>query len=144
MDWQYKGYTVTELPDEIVGFVYCIYYTNGKKYIGKKLTKKQVRLKPRKTDRINARRVVERDSGWREYQGSSKHTKGLEIHSKVILHLCTSKRTVTYLEEKELFAVDAPANPEYINETIGRRYYDNCLDGLYTGNIEIHKGLFND
>ena len=140
--WTYKGHQIKDLPEDIVGFVYCIYYTDGRKYIGKKLTKKQVKLKPRKNDRINARRVVERESDWRVYNGSSKHTKELTIHSKVILHLCTSKRTVTYLEEKELFAVDAPVNKEYINETISRRYYDNALEGLYEGPVDIQGGLF--
>ena len=39
MDWSYKGKKITRLPPEVVGFVYMIYYTNGQKYIGKKLAK---------------------------------------------------------------------------------------------------------
>ena len=143
MDWIYKGNVITKLEKPIIGFIYCIHYTNGKKYIGKKLVRSERKVKPLKGMRKNARRVVEKVLPWREYEGSSENTKGLEIHSKVITHLCTSKRTLTYLEERELFKVDAPANKDYINETIGRRYYDNCLDGVYEGDINT-RSLFDE
>jgi intein/homing endonuclease len=143
MQWIYKGNPVKELPKDIVGFVYKIYYTNGTQYIGKKLVRSERKAKPLKGMRKNARRVIERETEWREYEGSSEETKGLEIHSKVILHLCTSKRTMTYLEEKELFNVDAPSNPSFRNKTIGKRYFDNCLDGLYEGDINT-RSLFDE
>lgn len=133
MDWTYRGYKVTELSPEIRGFVYIIYFTNGQKYIGSKVVRSDRRIKPLKSMRSNAVRRVTRESKWREYEGSSKLTEGLTIKTKVITHLCTDKRSMTYLEQKELFAVDAAVNDEFVNKNIGGKFFSNCLDGLWSG-----------
>ena len=40
MTWYYNGNAVSELPEDVVGFVYLITNTaNGKMYVGKKLAK---------------------------------------------------------------------------------------------------------
>ena len=39
MVWTFEDEEVTELPDGVFGFIYCITYENGKKYIGKKQVK---------------------------------------------------------------------------------------------------------
>jgi hypothetical protein len=59
MDWIYNAHKVKELPKEIVGFVYKIYYTDGTQYIGKKLVRSERRAKPLKGMRKNSRRMVE-------------------------------------------------------------------------------------
>ena len=58
MTWYYQDQEVIELPEDCVGYVYCITnLTNNRKYIGKKLAKfakttyKTVQLK--KVTRIN-------------------------------------------------------------------------------------------
>ena len=142
MYWIYNGYKVNELPNEIKYFVYCIHYTNGKKYIGKKVVRSEQRMKPLKDMRKNARRVIEKESDWREYNGSSKLTKGLEIHSKQILYLCKDKRTATYIEARELMKVDAPINPDYVNENILGKFYDNAMN-TYDEPINT-RSLFDD
>jgi len=142
MDWIYQGKRVTDLPKEVVGFVYIIYYANGKKYIGSKVVRSLRKAKPLKHMRKNARRLVERESDWREYQGSSKLSEGLEIASKHILWLCRDKRTMTYMEQKELMCRDAVFSDEYLNENVGGRFYDNC-NNLYTEDIHT-RSLFDD
>ncbi len=144
MDWIYKGYIVKELPKEVVGFVYIIHYTDGTKYIGSKIVRSERRIKPLKGMRKNAVRKKIVESDWRSYKGSSKLTEGKTIKSKVILYLTTNKRTMTYIEARELFHTGAIFSDEFLNENILGKFYDNAMDGLYTGNIEIHKGLFNE
>ena len=134
MKWLYKGVRVGELPQECIGFVYKIYYTDGTMYIGSKIVRSNLKVKPLKGMRSNAVRRKWKESNWRSYEGSSKLTEGKTIETKVILHLCSNKRSMTYLEHKELFDVDATINPEYLNENIGGKFFDNCLDGKFEYN----------
>jgi len=142
--WTYKGYKVTELPAEVVGMVYKIYYTDGTQYIGSKLVRTHKKLKPLKGMRVNANRREWKETNWRTYNGSSKLVKDKTILSKVIMYLTKDKRSMSYLEVKELMAVDASVNPSYVNENIGGKYFENVLDGVYTGSVDIRGGLFND
>jgi len=142
--WIYAGHIVTELPECIRGMVYKIHYTDGTEYIGSKIVRSEQRVKPLKGMRSNAVRKILKESNWRSYNGSSKLTEGKTIYSKVILHLTTDKRTMTYLEQKELFKVDAATNPLYVNENIGGKFFDNAMDGLYTGSVNIQGGLFDE
>jgi len=68
--WLYKGKPIKEAPENEFGFVYLI--TNlksGKKYIGRKYfgTTRRVKVKGKKR-----RKIIRKDSNWREYTGSSK------------------------------------------------------------------------
>lgn len=79
---------------------------------------------------------------WKDYVGSSKDIPDeARIQSKVILHLCTNKRTMTYLEEKEMFLRNVLLDKWYYNKSIAGRYYDNCEDGLYIPPTESHTQL---
>jgi len=133
MNWIYKNKEVTELPEEIYGFVYCIYYTDGTKYIGSKVVRSERRIKPLKGMRKNAVRKKLVEHKWQSYEGSSKLTEDKTIEKKVIIYLTTNKRSMSYLEVNALMIVDAPCNPEYVNENIGGKWFDNALDGLYKG-----------
>ena len=144
MSWLYKGYKVNELPLEVVGFVYVIHYTDGTKYIGSKIVRSERRIKPLKGMRKNAVRKKVLESNWRSYTGSSKLTEGKCIKSKVILYLTTDKRTMTYIEARELFHTGALFSDEYLNENILGKFYNNALDGLYTGSVNIQGELFDD
>ncbi len=141
--WNYKGHSVTELPVDVVGMVYQIYYTDGTKYIGSKLVRTHKKMKPLKGMRVNANRREWKETNWKVYNSSSKLVEGKTIQSKVILYLTKDKRSMSYLEVKELMSVDASVNPEYVNENIGGKYFDNVLDGVYTGEVN-QKGLFDE
>jgi hypothetical protein len=129
--WLYKGENVSKLPDTIRYFVYHIKYKDGAEYIGSKVVRSEVRLKPLKGMRVNAKRTSLKESNWRKYAGSSQFSIGREIETKEILYLCTNKRTATYLEARELFNRSALESDTYLNKNILGKFYDNCLDGLY-------------
>ena len=88
MSWYYKGAEVTELPDDCVGYFYCIEnLTNGKKYIGKKLAKfskttyKVVKQKNGIKKKKKIRSKV--DSDWLTYYGSNEQlNKDVQTHGK--------------------------------------------------------------
>ena len=139
MNWLYKAQQLKELPADVVGFVYIIYYTDNTMYVGSKLARSERRKKPLKGMRVNAKRMVMTEHKWRDYEGSSKLTEGKTISSKHILHLCTNKRTMTYLEVKELMCREAIETDAYVNNNISGTFFDNVLDGLYTGEVGKQK-----
>jgi len=135
MEWSYRGSKVIDLPEEVKGMVYKIHYVDGTSYIGSKVVRSERRLKPLKGMRKNAVRKVVKESDWRSYTGSSKLTEGKEIFAKEILYLTTNKMSMTYLEQRELMKVDAAVNEKYLNKNIGGKFFDNCLDGVFDGDI---------
>ena len=84
MTWHYNGAVIEELPEDCVGFVYCITNTTtGRKYIGKKLAKFS-RTKYKTVTQKNGKKVKKKirskvDSDWQDYYGSSEAlTKDIE------------------------------------------------------------------
>lgn len=149
MEWIYKGKQLSKLPNGVIGFVYCIYYTNGKKYIGKKtaisdrkknLGKKELALQTDK--RLKTHKYVTTEHKWQSYDGSTKESEGLTIQSKVITHLCTNKMSLTYLEASEMIKNDVLFKDEYLNKNILGKFYDNALDGLYQDAVIEQPNLF--
>ena len=128
--WLYNGEVVNEIDPKYIAFVYMITnLTDGRKYIGKKLTKfsrtKTVKGKKKK---------VKIDSDWQTYWSSSeevqKDVKELGEHNfrREILHFCISKGTSTYLEAKEQFANEVLENPDlWYNGHIQCRVHRNHL-----------------
>jgi hypothetical protein len=115
--WVYKGNVVDELPEDCVGFVYLIVNTlNGKKYIGKKLSKfsktsyKVVTLKNGTKKRKKIRSKI--DSDWKTYWSSSEDLKkdvetlGESNFTREILKYCSSKNELSYYEAKYQFDED--------------------------------------
>ena len=138
MSWYYQGQTVTELPEDCVGYVYCITnLTNNRKYIGKKLAKfaktsvKTVKLKNGTKKKKKIRSKV--DSDWREYYGSSEHlTKDVELlgkdnFSREILHYCNSKAVCSYIEAKEQFDRKVLESLDYYNGHISVRVHGSHI-----------------
>ena len=126
MQWTYQGKIVDEIPKEYVGFVYLITnLTNDKKYIGKKLAQFKVTKKPLKGKK-NKRRST-KESDWRDYWGSSDklnedvQTLGPENFTREILHYCTSRGELSYLEAKEQFDREVLKTDEYYNGIINVR-----------------------
>ena len=70
MQWTHQGNKITNMPEDVVGFVYLITNTtNGRMYIGKKLARFK-RSRPPLKGRKNKRRYKV-DSDWQDYYGSS-------------------------------------------------------------------------
>jgi hypothetical protein len=76
MHWLYNNKTVTELPEDCVGFVYLITCSvNGRMYIGKKLARFKT-LRYKMHTQKNGKKVRKRIRGavpsdWQDYYGSS-------------------------------------------------------------------------
>ena len=125
--WLYNGSILSETPEDMFGFVYLI--TNnqtGKKYVGRKYFGTTRRIKvPGKT----RRKVIRKDSNWREYTGSSKLLNsdisklGKSNFTFEILILGETKGQVNYLEENIHHRFHVSAKSDFYNDCIGPRRF---------------------
>jgi len=138
LTWVYKDSIVNELPEDCIGFVYCI--TNivtGRQYIGKKLAKfskttyKTVKLKNGTKKKKKIRSKI--DSDWQEYYGSSVElakdidTLGKENFSREILYYCKSKAETSYVEAREQFDRKVLESDKYYNGQISVRVHGSHI-----------------
>lgn len=140
MNWIYQGQEVIELPEDCVGFVYCITNNiNNRKYIGKKLakfsktTQKTVKLKNGTKKKKKIRSKV--DSDWRDYYGSNDalkkdiETLGPENFTREILYYCKSKAECSYVEAREQFTRKVLESQDYYNGHIQVRVHGSHILG---------------
>jgi hypothetical protein len=140
MSWYYQETLVETLPEECIGFVYCI--TNsitGRKYIGKKLAKfakttyKIVKLKNGTKKKKRIRSKI--DSDWREYYGSNDQLNkdveqlGADNFHREILYYCTSKAECSYIEAREQFSRRVLESDDYYNGQIAVRVHGSHIKG---------------
>jgi hypothetical protein len=138
MTWVYQGNVVNELPEDCVGFVYCITnLTNHRKYIGKKLAKfakttyKTVKLKNGTKKKKKIRSKV--DSDWQTYYGSNLELNkdveklGTEHFKREILYYCTSKAECSYIEAREQFDRKVLESTDYYNGQISVRVHGSHI-----------------
>ena len=140
MSWYYQKTLVETLPEECIGFVYCI--TNnitGRKYIGKKLAKfskttyKTVKQKNGIKKKKKIRSKI--DSDWREYYGSNDQLnkdveqQGRENFQREILYYCTSKAECSYIEAREQFSRRVLESDDYYNGQIAVRVHGSHIKG---------------
>lgn len=140
MSWYYQNELVETLPEECIGFVYCI--TNsitGRKYIGKKLAKfakttyKTVKLKNGNKKKKKIRSKI--DSDWREYYGSNDQLNkdveqlGAENFTREILYYCTNKAECSYIEAREQFTRKVLESDDYYNGHIQVRVHGSHIKG---------------
>lgn len=132
MSWYYNNEILTDIPDEVIGFVYCI--TNlltNKKYIGKKLfhfSKTKYRVVTQKNGTKKRKKIKSQiESDWQTYYGSSKELQadveqqGAENFRRDILYLCKSKAEASYLEVYEQVKRGVLETDEYYNGIINVR-----------------------
>ena len=132
MHWTYQGKEITNIPDEVVGFVYLITNTtNGKMYIGKKLARFRRSRRPLK-GRINKRRYTI-SSDWQHYYGSSDELLadikkiGKDKFTREILFYCKSKAELSYIEAREQFARKVLETDDYYNGHIRVRIHGSGI-----------------
>ena len=136
--WLYKNKILEEAPEGYFGFVYLI--TNlksGRKYIGRKYfgTTRRVKVAGKKR-----RKVIRKDSNWKDYTGSSKElnedikTLGMLQFRFEILILGKTKGQVNYLEENLHHRFHVPSNEQFYNDCIGPRRF---------GNVKLEEGVYD-
>ena len=144
MSWFYQGTVVEELPEDCIGFVYCITNTaSGKKYIGKKLGKfskttyKTIKLKNGKKKRKKIRSKIASD--WQTYYGSNDQltedikSTGTENFIREILFFCKSKAECSYIEAREQFKYKVLESDDYYNGHVRVRVHKNHIKGKISG-----------
>ena len=143
MNWIYLKKEITsvdQFPNDIMGFVYRIIHTPSKKeYIGKKflvftqkrkLAKKDLKLYEGQPGRKPKYKIVSKESDWKTYWSSNKEIKKLletepkSNFERQILHLCRSKKELTYFETKYQFLYEVLEKPnKYFNDNILGKFY---------------------
>jgi hypothetical protein len=133
--WTHQGKIVEQLPDDCEGFVYLITnLANNRKYIGKKLARFKVTRPPLK-GRTNKRRST-KESDWRDYWGSSEHLNadvisfGEDKFTREILHYCSSRGELSYLELYEQITRNAILIDEYYNGIIQCKIHSTHVSSL--------------
>ena len=114
MSWIFENNQIESLPEECIGFVYCI--TNnltGRKYIGKKLakfSKTTYRIVKQKNGTKKKKRIRSKiESDWQQYYGSNIELNqdiknlGSDKFTREILYYCRSKAECSYIEAREQF-----------------------------------------
>lgn len=138
MMWTYQAEAVTELPEDCVGFVYCITnLSNNRKYIGKKLAKfsrtktKTVTLKSGLKRKKKVKTKI--DSDWQDYYGSCDELAqdiallGRHNFSREILYICKSKAECSYIEAREQFSRRVLESTDYYNGHISVRVHGSHI-----------------
>ena len=135
-NWTYHGDTFEpdeEYLEQFVGFVYLITELDtGKMYVGKKNFWSTRRLPPLKGKK--RKRVVRKQSDWRDYYGSNEtlktlvEEKGGDQYERRILKLCKSKGELSYEELLEQIRRDVLRDDKYYNGIIQVRISSRHLN----------------
>lgn len=130
--WTYKNNVILEvesLPDNAIGFVYLLEFSNGMKYIGRKSLYHTRTLKPLKGKKRKRKKTV--DSDWKTYCGSIKNeefcegfkSKKITVVKREIVHICYDQWDLTYYETKYQFDSDCLIKEDYYNQNILGKFY---------------------
>ena len=129
--WHYKGEQITDrtqLPDDVIGFVYRITnLLNDKHYIGKKILVNKRTRNPLKG--YKRKRVDYVESNWLKYTGSNEETKKWKIEEcyREILYICYNKTMMTYYETKLQFIENVLESDKYINDNVLGKFYKKTI-----------------
>ena len=131
--WLYDGNILENVPENTQGFVYIILNKiSNKKYIGRKYFHSTRRVKKKGSTR---RKVVKKESDWKQYVGSSKalivdiEKYGKDNFTFHILAFGETKGQVNYLEENlqhkfdVLTARNNLGEKNFYNDSIGSRKF---------------------
>lgn len=129
--WLYKGnqFPINNVPDTAVGFIYVItQISTGKKYIGRKMVFKTV------TKTVKGKKKRSKaHSDWPGYWSSSPYLQqlvkeiGQQDFKREILIFCSSKGSMSYLEEMSLYLTGALEGDEFINGNIRSKIFANWV-----------------
>lgn len=140
--WLYKEQVINsieEMPQGTFGFIYITTHKpSGVSYIGKKSLYHNVKRKLTKKElaeqtgrgRKPTTQVVQKESDWKTYYGSTKQIVELikggkqEDFTREILQFVFNKKLLTYHECKYLFSYGVLENPDkWMNDNILGKFY---------------------
>jgi hypothetical protein len=140
--WLYKEQVINsieDMPQGTFGFIYITTHKpSGVSYIGKKSLYHNVKRKLTKKElaeqtgrgRKPTTQVVQKESDWKTYYGSTKQIVELikggkqEDFTREILQFVFNKKLLTYYECKYLFTYGVLENPlEYFNDNILGKFF---------------------
>jgi hypothetical protein len=140
--WLYKEQVINsieEMPQGTFGFIYMTTHKpSGVSYIGKKSLYHNVKRKLTKKElaeqtgrgRKPTTQVVQKESDWKTYYGSTKQIVELikggkqEDFTREILQFVFNKKLLTYHECKYLFSYGVLENPDkWMNDNILGKFY---------------------
>jgi hypothetical protein len=140
--WLYKEQVIEkieDMPQGTFGFIYITTHTSsGVSYIGKKSLYHNVKRKLTKKElaehtgrgRKPTTEVVQKESDWKTYYGSTKQIVELikggkqEDFTREILQFVFNKKLLTYHECKYLFSYGVLENPDkWMNDNILGKFY---------------------
>lgn len=126
---------VADNPDEYEAFVYLIVNKlNGKKYIGRKFTKKRNRI-TNKNSNSGRKKLIVSESDWKYYKSSSDSLKrdiaeyGEDNFDFIILEWCKTRAEAMYLEVE--YQVKNDVLTRRIENTDEFEYYNNNILSRY-------------
>ena len=134
--------SIEDFPADTFGFVYKTTHKSGKSYIGKKvlyfnrkvkLGKRELLALPITRGRRATTKQTIKESDWKTYYGSHVEIKniiveeGVDVFTREILHICPSKKHLTYYENKYLFSLGVIESDDYYNDNIEGRYFSKDL-----------------
>ena len=129
--WKYKNKEIIDedIPKKTIGFIYIIINKlNNKKYIGKKLLTKAVYKTVNKV-----KKKIRKESNWKDYYSSSDillddiEKNGKENFERIILHFCTNKTELNFLEEELQYKFKVLRNEDWYNSNIRSRFFKNRI-----------------
>jgi hypothetical protein len=135
--------SIDQFPKDTFGFIYKITHVDtNKAYIGKKslyhnkkhkLTRKQLAEQPVTRGRKSTHEVIQCESDWRTYCGSSKELTadikqfGVEKFRREIIYIAKSKKQLTYLELKAQFQFDVLEINSYNDNILGKFFRKDLI-----------------
>ena len=133
-DFKYVGmkaaFSILEKPAKKSGEVRegCerVYHNVIRNADGKIVVSKKDKLQARKDGIKATREAYDRgtyESDWQSYESSSAEVKNYKLLKKEIIEFAPTRRSLTYLEVKHLFAHDAIIDPKYLNINIIKRWF---------------------
>jgi hypothetical protein len=130
--WYYNNEPIEQIPEGMIGYVYCITnLTNNKKYLGKKnfyFSRTKVVKGKKKRTKV--------ESDWRDYYGSNKELiadvdlLGANHFRREIIKLCKSKGEFGYYEAKYQFENNVLESDDWYNTWIMCRVHKKHLTFL--------------
>ena len=130
MSWIYNGSELTEAPKDAVGYIYRIdinnaFYIGLKRFYTHRKVNKGKKELALQDGRASKKKLVTKESNWKNYCSSSETVKQLVEEGypplRTILRICYSLKELSYYENKYLYAnIEEPDN---LNENLSGKYF---------------------